>query len=112
MKIIMKEAITYKDIKKYLPKCFSDIFPVNIGTEEEYVNIVLFPCDRKGVITSRYIQKALFKLKDSTLRTIYFAYCFSTEAKALIRENNGLIFGVDNFEWEEARWFKYKSGGW
>ncbi len=110
MKIIIKEAITYNDIKKYLPKCYRDPFPVNINMEEEYINIVLFPCNRKAVITSRYIQKVLQKLKASTLRTVYFAYCLSTEAKALIRENNGLVFGVHNYEWEEESWITYKGG--
>ncbi len=110
MKIIIKEAIAYKDIKKYLPKHYSNLLSTSIDMKEEYVNLVIFPCDRKGVITSRYIQKALQKIKDSTLLTIYFAHTLSTEAKALIRENNGLVFGIDNFEWTDERWFIYKNG--
>lgn len=110
MKTVIKEAVIYKDIKKYLPKCYSDMLPSNFGTKEGYINLVIFPFDRKGVITSRYIQKALQKIKDSTILTIYFAYCLSTEAKALIREHNGLIFDIDNFEWTDESWFIYKNG--
>lgn len=112
MKIVVKEAIVYKNVKKYLPKCYGGLFPANFSNKEECVNIVIFPCDRKGVITSRYIQKALQKIKDSTLLTVYFAWCFSTEAKALIKENNGLIFGIHDFEWTDERWFIYKNGDW
>ena len=71
MKIVVKEAITCKSIKKYLPKCYRDVFPANFGNKGENVNIVIFPCDRKGVVTGRYIEKALQKMKGFSLLTVY-----------------------------------------
>jgi hypothetical protein len=32
------------------------------------------------------------------------------EAKTFIKENNGLIFGIHNFEWTDEEWFIYKNG--
>lgn len=110
MKIAVKKEIAYKDIKKYLQKCYGDLVPSGFGNQGECVNLVIFPCDRKGVVTSRYIRKALEKIKDTTIVTVYFAWCFSTEAKALVRENNGVVFGIHDFEWTDESWFVYKNG--
>lgn len=111
MKIIVKEKILCKDIKKHLPKCYCDLFPTSFGNEGQYVNMIVFPYDRKGgVITSRYIQKGFQKIKDPALLTVCFAWCFSVEAESLIKENNGLIFNLNDFEWTDESWFKYKNG--
>lgn len=110
MKIVVKQEITCKNIKKYLPQCYSEMLPANFNNKGENVNIVIFPCDRKGVVTGRYIEKALQKMEGSSLLTVYFAWCFSTEAKTLIKENHGMIFEVHNFEWTDEEWFIYKNG--
>ncbi len=110
MKIVVREAIICKNIKKYLPKNYSEVFPANFGNNGEKVNIVIFPCDRKGVITGRYIEKALQKIKGASLLTAYFAWCFSTEAKTLIKENKGMIVEIHDFEWTDETWFTYKNG--
>lgn len=108
--MIVKESIAFKDIKKYLPDRYGNLFPANFRNREECVNMVVFPYNKVGkVITSRYIQKALQKIKDRTLLTVYFAWSYSTEAKALIKENNGLIFNIDDYEWTDESWFQYKN---
>lgn len=109
MKTVIKENIAFKDMKKYLPERYGTIFPANFKNREERVNMVIFPYD-KHVITSRYIQKALQKIKDFTLVTVYFAHGYSTEAKALIKEKNGLLFYINDFEWTDERWAKVKNG--
>ncbi len=86
MKIVVKEAITCKSIKKYLPKCYRDVFPANFGNKGENVNIVIFPCDRKGVVTGRYIEKALQKMKGFSLLTVYSR---EQRAKWLLAETFG-----------------------
>lgn len=111
MKIEIKESINYKEIKKYIPKVYSDLLPANICNKAESINVVIFPVDRKGgVITSRYVQKALQKIKCTSLLTVFFAYSFSAEAKALIKDNNGLILDLNNVEWTDETWFGYKNG--
>lgn len=111
MKTVVKEGIAFKDMKKYLPKRYGDLFPVNFRNREESVNAVIFPYDKaRGVITSSCIQKILDQLKDPALLTVYFASSFSTEAKALAKENNGLIFCLSNYEWTDESWHKCKNG--
>ena len=111
MKIIVREGITCKDIKKHIPKRYGDVVPTSLNNREESVNIVIFPYEGGGgVITGRYINQAYNKIKDTSLLTIFFARCFSMEAKELINSHNSLSLSLNNFEWTDESWFVYKGG--
>ena len=104
MKIIVKNSIACKDIRKHLPPQYNGIIPSDLKKSEETINIVCFPGDSGKVITSKYIKQAYSRIGDDSLQTIFFGYCFTKESQDAIKANNDIFFHIHDFDWTDESW--------
>ena len=107
MKFTVKENIPASDIKKYLPKKFASLTGKFIT--DETVNLIVFHDDRKNTITARNAEKAIFRITDKTLVTYCYGSNFTVEAQDIISANNGRVYSLFNYDWDEKSLFKFKN---
>ena len=73
------------------------------------MTLVCFPTDQTA-ITSKYVEKALKKIKNQDVTVLYFAQCFTLEAINVINEKNGVAFTIIEFPWTDDRYNQIRGG--
>jgi len=109
LKIVIQEEI-YCDnhnLKKYLSPRYVSL--VNKNYYKQIVTFVCFPIDQTA-ITSKNVEKALKKLKNKNVTTLYFARCFTLEAIKIINEKNGVTFSLIEFPWTDNNYSQIHGG--
>ena len=109
MKIIIQEEIfcDNRNLDKYLPARYVSLVSKNYY--KQIVTFVCFPADQT-VITSKYVGKALRKIKNQNVTVLYFARCFTLEAINVINEKNGAAFTIIEYPWTDDRYNQVRGG--
>jgi len=109
LKIIIREGIycDKNNMKKYLSAQYVSL--VNRSYYHQPVTLICFPAD-KLAITSKSIRKALKKIKNTEVTILYFARCFTLEARKIIYENNGTAFSIIDFLWTDDSYNQVYGG--
>ena len=109
MKIIIQEEIfcDNRNLDKYLPARYVSL--VSKKYYKQIVTFVCFPTDQT-VITSKYVEKALRKIKNQNVTVLYFARCFTLEAINVINEKNGAAFTIIEYPWTDDRYNQVRGG--
>ena len=109
MKIIIQEEIfcDNRNLDKYLPARYVSLVSKNYY--KQIVTFVCFPTDQT-VITSKYVGKALRKIKNQNVTVLYFARCFTLEAINAINEKNGAAFTIIEYPWTDDRYNQVRGG--
>ena len=103
MKFIIKNNIKKENISKHVPKQYLPVLPNDLLFKE--VILIIFPCDKNEIITSKYIVKAINKINNNSMKKIYLGGCFTIESKEIIKNYNDLYFALDYFEWTDKAYF-------
>lgn len=109
MKIMIREGICCDNhnLKKYLPERYASLVTKNYY--KQIVTFVCFPIDQHAV-TSKNVEKALKKIKNQNVTILYFARCFTLEAKKIINEKDGAAFVLNEFPWIEDHYNRIRGG--
>ena len=106
MKAIIKKSVSCKNIRKHLPPQYNDVIPASLKESEDIINIVCFPNGNGKVVTCKSVQSAYNKLADSSIPNVFFGFCFTMEARAMILENGDSFYFIDGFDWTDESWIK------
>jgi hypothetical protein len=77
----------------------------------ESCTLITFPHDRKDVVKSSLVEKALKKLGDlSDSSLVVVGGCFSVEAVEILNLKNAVFLSLSEYQWTDSRYNETHSG--
>ncbi|MGA4608620.1 hypothetical protein [Pseudoalteromonas maricaloris] len=111
MKFRIEQELEPSSIKDRVPPEYKGLASASEGSFEGQCALITFPHNRKDVVKSRIVLKALSKLKNSEFNTLVaVGGCFSLEAVDCLKSEGAIMLSLSEFSWTDARVTKIKSG--
>jgi len=107
MKCKIIKSIPPDQLEARVPPAFRDqIHNFNFGNI--LITILLFPHDKRDVIHSRHVLKALSKIEDKTENLVALAGSFTQESEQALLARGAKLFSINEFFWTDKSYKQIK----
>jgi hypothetical protein len=111
MKFRIDKNIDSNQIEERVPTEYKSLAEASKGVISGNCVLITFPHNRKDVVKSSLVAKALKKLDDFSFETlVVVGGCFSVEAVELLKPYETIFLSLSEFPWTDARHTAIKSG--
>ena len=111
MKFRIQHKLEISRLKEIVPTAYRELASALEPTIEGPVTLITFPHDRRDVVKSSLVVKALKKLNpDTGGNLVALGGCFSLESVELLQNVNALLLCLSEFNWSDERHTAIKSG--
>lgn len=111
MKFRIHKDIAKFKLKDLVPTAYRGLAEGLDGVIEGEVTLVIFPHNRKDVVKSSVVQKALAKIRIDTVNNlVVVGGCFSLESVDILKKHEAHFLSLSEFPWTDSRYSEIKQG--
>ncbi len=111
MKFRITKSLESHLVKTRVPTIYKELAENCESQLKKTCTLVVFPHDRKSVVKSTLVEKAIKKLGDEINDSlVVVGGCFSSEAIALLKSRNAIFLSLSEFPWTDSSHNRIHSG--
>jgi len=111
MKFRIEYNIDAASLKDRVPTEYKGLAIACEAQLSDLCTLITFPHNRKDVVKSGLVEKALKKLKENMPGSlVVVGGCFSLESVGLLKAKNAVFLNLSEFAWSDERHTAIKSG--